>query len=213
MENVPVSKDKHELTSFEAWAAVICVVTILFGFLWQITGVAMQPDWLHPNLWRTVTGINVIISAFALLVWFWRHRAGWALVHTLLYSTAGFLYAMESNDDIYNYLLVDAPQRYSQLIFPVACLVFAGLVMGDDRLPRLCGWAYVVFSGSWLLISAVRGDVFLQMVMGFINDIAAMLAQGSLALWLVHLIWMYFTSDDAWSEVSEGEGSELAVGR
>lgn len=208
-----MSKAKHELSAFEAWAAVVFVVSIVFGFLWQITGVAVQPDWLHPNLWRTVTSIDACISAIALLVWFWRSRRGWALVHTVVYSTACYLYAQESNDDIYNYLLVEAPQRLSQLVFPVACLILAGLVMNDERLPRLCGWAYVFHATSWLLISVVRGDVLMQMVMGFVNDVSAMLAQGGLALWLVHLAWTYFTDPDEPSGDFGGEDSALVVGR
>ena len=199
-----MSQSENDLSRREAWTAVLFATTVAVGVLWQVLGVAVQPGWLNPNLWRLGGALNQVFVALILVSWFWERRAGWAIVQAIIAVVGGLFYVWESNNNVHNYLLIEAPQRLSQILFPLGCLIVAFLVLEDTRLPRLCGFAYLFFAVSWMVISAVRGNVFLQMMFGFVNDVAAMFAEGGLALWLLHLAWVHFSAEERKGRASVG---------
>lgn len=65
-----VIMDQDDLTRREAWTAALYALAVATGFLWQILGVAVQPGWLHPNLWRLGASINQVTGALLLVSWF-----------------------------------------------------------------------------------------------------------------------------------------------
>lgn len=109
-------------------------------------------------------------------------------------SIASVLYVMESSDEVFNFQLIDAPLRYSQIIFPIGCLILVFLLLSDFRLPPLFGYTFLFYSIFWLLPNLVLGNMMMQMMLGLVNDVGAMLAYGGLALWFMHLAWGCFTT-------------------
>lgn len=177
------------MTHRESLCALVFGTFTFAVFGWLVLADLIIHSAINPNLRRGVNVVLFAISALALAGYFWNSQRKIGLLYLFLVSLGGMCYIMESSDAIPNYLMIPGPLRYSQIVWPTATLVRAILAFRDSRIPSLLAVFSLVQAITWYSINVDRSSVQMQMMLGFANDVASLLASGGLAVWLIFLGW------------------------
>lgn len=168
--------DLARLTSREKVAAQVFGFSMIATVLWQQLGLLCPPAWLDPET-RRIGAVAFSMGVVSALAQFcWKPAPRLSVAYWLTWMSACGMYLFESKREVSNYLLVETPLRYSQIVFSVAVLSLALMLFHDVRIPVVIPWLFVTHAVVWAVVALSHSNVQGQVFAGMINDLVSMFA-------------------------------------